>query len=75
MPPDPLEEPQKFFSALRASTNFWGQPATLPDKILDQRLLTRRSSHRLSHMTLKSPSLLRFVGLESKHQSCHALLV
>ena len=38
MLPDPLEEFQTFFSALRASKNFGSQPATLPDKILDQRL-------------------------------------
>ena len=30
----PLEQLQNFFEA----RNFWGQPATLPDKIVDQRL-------------------------------------
>ena len=38
MPQTSLEEPKKFFSPLRASKNFWDQPATLLNKILDQRL-------------------------------------
>ena len=34
MPPDPTRR-----APLRASKNFWGQPATLPDKMLGQRLM------------------------------------
>ena len=43
-PETPIEELQNFFSALRASKIFWDQPATLPDKILDQRLFLELKS-------------------------------
>ena len=40
MPPDPTRRaPKIFLGTARLEKIFLGQPATLPDKILDQRLL------------------------------------